>query len=131
MSTTILLVDDEPDTFDLFRQRFRREIKADRIALHFVPSAHHALERLDTSNPPDVVVVLSDINMPGMTGWELLGEIKQRWPDLVVFMLTAYGDAGSRQRAADSGADEFFSKPVDFVALKQALDSRLDAGPAA
>lgn len=119
MNPNILLVDDEPDTFELFRQRFRREIRANLVALDFAPSAEHALDRLNRDKPPDVGLVLLDINMPGISGLELLPEIKRRWPGLKVFMVTAYGDPGTRRQATDLGADDFFSKPVDFATLKQ------------
>ncbi len=126
MSAGILLVDDEPDTFDLFRQRFRREIRMKRVALDFAPSAECALDRLNRNEPPDVMLVLLDINMPGMSGLDLLPEIKQRWPRLAVFMVTAYGDAATQRQAQDLGADDFFSKPVDFSALKQRVSARVE-----
>jgi DNA-binding NtrC family response regulator len=126
MNPSILLVDDEPDTFDLFRQRFRREIRMNVVTLDFAPSAEHALDHLDRDDPPDVRIVLLDINMPGMSGLDLLPEIKRRWPWLVVFMVTAYGDAATQRKAQYLGADDFFSKPVDFTTLKQRVSVRFE-----
>jgi CheY-like chemotaxis protein len=120
MSVSILVVDDEPDVADLFRQRFRREARQGKY-MHFAASGAEALDRLTEEIQPALVVVLSDINMPGMDGLELLGEIKQRRPDLPVMMVTAYGDDERRRRARKLGAFEFFTKPVDFDRLKEQL----------
>ena len=92
MSASILIVDDEPDVANLFRQRFRRESRQGTYIMHFAASGTEALDRLAEEIQPALVAVLSDINMPGMDGLELLGEIKQRRPDLPVMMVTAYGD---------------------------------------
>ena len=92
MSASILIVDDEPDVANLFRQRFRRESRQGTYIMHFATSGTEALDRLAEEIQPALVAVLSDINMPGMDGLELLGEIKQRRPDLPVMMVTAYGD---------------------------------------
>ena len=121
MSLSILIVDDEPDVAELFRQRFRREVRQGLYVLHFAGSGEEALERLDTGIRPELIVILSDINMPGMDGIQLLGEIKQRRPDLPVMMVTAYGDDERRRRAGDLGAIEFITKPVDFDLLKEQL----------
>lgn len=126
MSAGILLVDDEPDAFDLFQQQFRREIRSKRVALDFAPSAENALKRLDRVEPTDIGVVLLDINMPGMSGLDLLPEIKLRWPSLSVFMVTAYGDSDTRRQAIGLGADDFFSKPVDFAMLKKRVSCRIE-----
>ena len=99
MSVSILIVDDEPDVADLFRQRFRRETRQGKYVMHFAASGQEALGRLAEEIQPALVAVLSDINMPGMDGLELLGEIKQRRPDLPVMMVTAYGDDERRRRA--------------------------------
>ena len=88
---------------------------------HFAKSAEEALEKLRLRHPAELVVVLSDINMPNMDGLTLLREIKQRWPDLPVMMVTAYGDDERRRQARERGAAEFITKPVDFEALKQQL----------
>jgi CheY-like chemotaxis protein len=121
MSVSILVVDDEPDVPDLFRQRFRREARAGTYVLHFAASGEEALDQLSDGVEPEQIVILTDINMPGMDGLELLGEIKQRHPDLPVMMVTAYGDDKRRRRAAELGAVEFITKPVDFDQLKDQL----------
>jgi CheY-like chemotaxis protein len=121
MSVSILVVDDEPGVAELFRQRFRRESRQGTYVMHFAASGAEALDRLAGEIQPALVAVLSDINMPGMDGLELLGEIKQRRPDLPVMMVTAYGDDERRRRAAALGAVEFITKPVDFDQLKEQL----------
>jgi CheY-like chemotaxis protein len=121
MSVSVLIVDDEADVAELFRQRFRREVRQGVCVLHFAASAEGALERLAGGISPQLIVILSDINMPGMDGLALLREIKQRWPQYPVIMVTAYGDEERRRRASEFGAAEFFSKPVDFNSLKQQL----------
>jgi CheY-like chemotaxis protein len=121
MSVSILVVDDEPDVADLFRQRFRREARQGTYVLHFALSAAEALELLAGEIEPQLIVILSDINMPGMDGLALLREIKTRRPDLPVIMVTAYGDDERRRRANEYGAAEFLTKPVDFNFLKAQL----------
>ena len=121
MSLSILIVDDEPDVAELFRQRFRREVRQGLYVLHFAGSGEEALERLDTGIRPELIVILSDINMPGMDGLALLREIKTRWADLPVMMVTAYGDDERRHMAEAYGAAEFVAKPVDFDLLKAEL----------
>ena len=121
MSVSILVVDDEPDVAELFRQRFRGETRQGKYVLHYAASGAEALDRLAGEIEPPLVAVLSDINMPGMDGLQLLGEIKQRSPELPVMMVTAYGDDERRRRAADYGAADFFAKPVDFEHLKAQL----------
>src|SRR5207248_7550523 len=121
MSVSILVVDDEPDVADLFRQRFRREARAGTYVMHFAASGEEALERLAGEIKPELIVVLSDINMPGMDGLTLLDEVRRRFPDLPVMMVTAYGDDERRRRAIELGASEFLTKPVDFDRLKEQL----------
>ena len=121
MSLSILIVDDEADVSELFRQRFRREVRQGLYVLHFAYSGEEALAKLDTGIRPELIVILSDINMPGMDGLSLLHEIKARWPDMPVMMVTAYGDDERRRRANEYGAAEFITKPVDFDALKEQL----------
>jgi CheY-like chemotaxis protein len=121
MSVSILVVDDESDVVTLFRQQFRRETRAGTYVMHFAASGEEALERLTDGIEPDLIVVLSDINMPGMDGLALLQEIKTRRPDMPVMMVTAYGDDERRRLADEYGAMEFITKPVDFDLLKQQL----------
>ena len=120
MSFSILIVDDEPDIADLFRQHFRREVRQGQYVLHFADSGEDALRRLAEIRP-ELIVILSDINMPGMDGLELLREVRRLRPELPVLMVTAYGDEGRRQRADELGTADFLTKPVDFVRLKQQL----------
>ena len=121
MSVSILIVDDEPDVAELFRQRFRRETRQGTYVLHFAPSAEAALDQLADGIRPRLIVILSDINMPGMDGLTLLREVKGRRPDLPVIMVTAYGDEERRRRASEYGAADFITKPVDFDLLKTRL----------
>jgi CheY-like chemotaxis protein len=128
MGFSILIVDDEPDLPDLFRQRFRREVRRGQYVLHFAASGEEGLQRLAELGP-ELIVILSDINMPGMDGLALLREIKQRRPELAVVMVTAYGDDGRRQTAAELGAAAFLAKPVDFDQLKQHLAELIPRPP--
>jgi len=121
MSVSILVVDDEADVANLFRQEFRREARQGKFVLHFAASGEEALDRLANEIRPELILVLSDINMPGMDGLTLLSEIKTRRPNLPVMMVTAYGDDERRRRARERGASDFISKPVDFDLLKQEL----------
>ncbi len=117
----ILVVDDEQDVQWLFKQRFRREVRAGHLSLQFALSGKEALDYLKRGGAAHVVTVLSDINMPGMTGLELLRQIKMAYPDLKVIMLTAYSDESNYQTALDCGADDYFTKPIDFSILKQKI----------
>ncbi len=121
MSVSILVVDDEPDLADLFRKHFRREARQGTYVMHFAVSGEQALELLADEIQPELIVILSDINMPGMDGLQLLGVVKLRRPDLPVMMVTAYGDDERRLRARELGAFEFITKPVDFDQLKVQL----------
>jgi CheY-like chemotaxis protein len=121
MSVSILAVDDETDVADLFRQHFRREVRQGQYVLHFACSGEEALGQLAKGIEPQLIVILSDINMPGMDGLTLLREIKDRRPDLPVIMVTAYGDEERRRRASECGAADFITKPVDFNSLKAQL----------
>ena len=135
MPVSILIVDDEPDMAELFRRRFRSELRAGRYVLHFAGSGEAALAAMDTGIEPEVMLILSDINMPGMSGFELLRQAKQRWPALPVAMITAYGDPESERRANAAGAAAFLTKPLDFPALKARIETmlsgRLDLPPGA
>jgi CheY-like chemotaxis protein len=127
VTVSILVVEDEPDVAGLFRQRFRRKARRGTYVMHFAASGAEALDRLAQAIEPTPIAVLSDINMPGMDGLELLAEIKERFPSLPVMMVTAYGDDERRRRAAEQGAAEFITKPVDFDHLKTQL-RELSAG---
>lgn len=118
----ILIVDDEKDIEMLFRQKFRKEVKTKDLEILFAFSGREALDILQESEPPDVVYVFSDINMPGMTGLELLKEIKERFPQIKVSVISAYGDSENYDKAMSSGAKEFFTKPIDFDSLKKEID---------
>ena len=115
----VMVVDDERDIEFLFRQRFRKELKDGTVEFYFAFSGEEALTHLRRFTPPDVVLILSDINMPGMTGLELLRTVKANHPDLKICMITAYGDEHNYQTAMQYGADEYYTKPIDFEKLKR------------
>ncbi len=119
MTVRVLVVDDEPDVETLFRQQFRRETRQGLYVLDFALSGAAALDKLADSIGKKIILLVSDINMPGMTGLELLPVVKERRPDLPVFMISAYGDAGTVATALERGANKFLTKPVDFPRLKQ------------
>jgi CheY-like chemotaxis protein len=121
MTVSILTVDDEADGAELFRQHFRREVRQGLYALHFASSAEKALQMLADGIRPQLIVILSDINMPGMDGLGLLREVEKSRPEIPVMMVTAYGDDERRRRASEYGAAEFLTKPVDFALLKAQL----------
>lgn len=125
MSLLILVVDDEPDVEPLFRQQFRRDIRASRFTMEFAQSAVDALEQIDHAEGVTLILVLSDINMPGMSGLELLPKIKVQRPDVPVIMITAYGDAETKRKALEDGAEALLTKPIDFAALRQQIETRL------
>jgi CheY-like chemotaxis protein len=118
---SILVVDDEPDVAEMFRQHFRREARHGVYVLHFAISGEEALDKLTNGVRPELIVILSDINMPGMDGLSLLREIKRLRPDLAIMMVTAYGDDDRRRQAEAAGALHFLTKPVDFEFLKREL----------
>jgi CheY-like chemotaxis protein len=125
VSVYILVVDDEPDVEALFRQQFRRDLRAGRFLMEFAPSAPAALERAAELREPSLVLILSDINMPGMSGLEMLPEVRARRPDVPVIMITAYGDTETRRKAIERGAEGLLTKPIDFAQLRQEIDTRL------
>ena len=127
MSVSILVVDDESDVAELFRQQFRREARQGTYVLHFAYSGGEALDKLAAGIELPLIVILSDINMPVMDGLELLRKIKTRRPDLPVLMVTAYGDDERRRLAGEYGAAEFITKPVDNELLKTQLRGLSDA----
>lgn len=121
MTKKIMIVDDERDMQDLFRQRFRREIKQGEIEFSFAFSAEAALEYLNEHSEDYLALIVTDINMPGMNGLELLKIIKQTFSDLKVIMMTAYGDDQNYQTAIDYGADSYIHKPIEFSSLKEKI----------
>ena len=127
MSALILVVDDEPDIADLFRQQFRKELRSSRFAMDFAPSASEALARIGAAADADLILILSDVNMPGMSGLELLPRARKARPDVPVIMITAYGDADTRRKAIEAGADGLFTKPIDFPELRGEIGRRVEA----
>ena len=125
MSVYILVVDDEPDVEALFRQQFRRDLKAERFKMEFAPSAHDALLRAAEIKEPSLVLILSDINMPGMSGLEMLPRVRAERPEVPVIMITAYGDAETRRKAIERGAVGLLTKPIDFALVRHEIDNRL------
>ena len=117
----VLVVDDEVDIEMLFQQKFRRELKEGKFAFRFAHSGEEALQFIESQGAAELVLILSDINMPGMTGIELLKKIKNKNAEQKVFLVTAYGDDGSRQQAIANGADDFVNKPIDIEDLKKKM----------
>ena len=126
MSTYIVVVDDEPDVESMFRQQFRRDLRSGRFAMEFALSAPAALEQVKAIPDPMLILILSDINMPGMTGLEMLPKVKAERPNVPVIMITAYGDDATKKRAAELGAAGLLSKPIDFSVLRREIDQRLE-----
>ena len=118
----ILVVDDEKDVESLFNQKFRRELSENLIDFHFAFSSEEAMEYMNT-NSSDVVLILSDINMPGMNGLELLKILKEKYPLMAVFMVTAYDDDEKHRKAMEYGADKYLTKPIEFPKLKNEIFS--------
>ena len=125
MSLLILVVDDESDVEDLFRQQFRRDIRSGRFTMEFAQSADKALQRISDLIDESLILILSDINMPGMSGLDLLPKAKAARPDVPVIMITAYGDDNTRRRALAGGAEALLTKPIDFVTLRTEIDGRV------
>jgi len=117
----VLVVDDELDIEMLFQQKFRREIKEGKFALRFAHSGEEALKFMESNGAAELVLILSDINMPGMTGMELLKKIKNKNAKQKVFLVTAYGNEHVQQEALATGADGFVNKPIDFDELKKKM----------
>jgi CheY-like chemotaxis protein len=126
MSACILVVDDEPDVEALFRQQFRRDLRAGRFLMEFAPSAPVALARAAEIRDPSLILILSDINMPGMSGLEMLPKVRAQRPDVPVIMITAYGDAETRRKAIERGATGLLTKPLDFALLRHEINTRLE-----
>ena len=125
MSVYILVVDDEPDVEDLFRQQFRRDLRSGRFLMEFALSAPEALARAANVADPSLILILSDINMPGMSGLDMLPKVRIERPDVPVIMITAYGDAETRRKAIENGAVGLLTKPLDFALLRHEIDTRL------
>ena len=126
MSVLVLVVDDEPDVEELFRQQFRRDLRAQRFMMAFATSAADALEHIAHTMEQSLILILSDINMPGMTGLEMLPRLKAMRPDVPVVMITAYGDLDTRRKAIEGGAEGLLTKPIDFTLLRGEIDARLE-----
>ncbi|MBR0817306.1 response regulator [Bradyrhizobium liaoningense] len=126
MNVYILVVDDEPDVEALFRQQFRRDLRAGRFQMEFAPSASDALKLASEVRDPSLILILSDINMPGMSGLDMLPKVRAEHPDVPVIMITAYGDAETRRKAIERGAIGLLTKPIDFALLRQEIDTRLE-----
>ena len=125
MNILVLVVDDEPDVEALFRQQFRRDLRAQRFVMDFASSAADALERVASTIEQSLILILSDINMPGMTGLEMLPKVKEMRPNVPVIMITAYGDPETKRKAIASGATGLLTKPIDFTVLREEIDTRL------
>jgi CheY-like chemotaxis protein len=125
MSVRVLVVDDESDVETLFRQQFRRELREGRFVMDFALSAEEALMKVRDAEGATIIMLVSDINMPGMSGLDLLPRIKAERPDIPVLMVTAYGDETTRKLALERGADGFLTKPIDFTAMRSAVQARL------
>ena len=126
MNALILVVDDEPDVEVLFRQQFRRDLRADRFTMEFAQSAPMALQRIEDARDRSLILILSDINMPGMSGLELLPKAKALRPDVPIIMITAYGDVDTKRKALENGAEALLTKPIDFGSLRSEIDSRIE-----
>jgi CheY-like chemotaxis protein len=125
VSVLVLVVDDEPDVETLFRQRFRRDLREQRFVMDFAISAKDALARIASIIEQPLILILSDINMPGMTGLEMLPKAKALRPDVPVIMITAYGDPDTKRKAIEGGAEGLLTKPIDFTLLREEIDTRL------
>ena len=126
MNPLVLVVDDEPDVEVLFRQQFRRDLRTDRFTMEFAQSAPMALQRITDAGNRSLVLILSDINMPGMSGLELLPKAKALRPDVPIIMITAYGDAETKHKALERGAEALLTKPIDFGMLRSEIDMRVE-----
>jgi CheY-like chemotaxis protein len=121
----ILVVDDEPDVELLFRQQFRHDLRAGRFTMEFALSAPAALQRIADAAGASIILILSDINLPGMSGLELLPKARAARPDVPIIMITAYGDEETKRKALEGGAEALFTKPIDFGALRSEIDLRI------
>ena len=126
MSLLILVVDDEPDVEVLFRQHFRRDLRTGRFTMEFTQCGPAALQGISDAVDVSLILILSDINMPGMSGLELLPRAKALRPDVPVIMITAYGDAETKRKALENGAEALLTKPIDFATLRNEIDLRVE-----
>ena len=126
MTLLVLVVDDEPDVEVLFRQQFRRELRAERFTMEFAQSAVTALHRITDAQAASLILIFSDINMPGMSGLELLSKARAARPDVPIIMITAYGDAETKRKALENGAEALLTKPIDFIMLRSEIETRID-----
>ena len=126
MNLLILVVDDEPDVELLFRQHFRWDLREKRFSMEFAQSVNLALERIQATSDRALILILSDINMPGMSGLELLSKAKVLRPDVPIIMITAYGDAETKREALENGAEALLTKPLDFAVLRSEIDNRIE-----
>ena len=126
MNPLVLVVDDEPDVEVLFRQQFRRDLRAGRFTMEFAQSARMALQPIIDAGDRSLILIMSDINMPGMSGLELLPKAKALRPDVPVIMITAYGDAETKRKALENGAETLLTKPIDFGMLRSEIDMRIE-----
>jgi CheY-like chemotaxis protein len=122
----VLVVDDEPDVEVLFRQQFRRELRSGRFTMEFAGSAPAALKRITDAETVSLILILSDINMPGMTGLELLPKARAARPDVPIIMITAYGDTDTKKKALEAGAEALLTKPIDFALLRNEIETRIE-----
>ncbi len=126
MNPLVLVVDDEPDVEVLFRQQFRHDLRACRYTMEFAQSAPAALQRIGDAAGVSLILILSDINMPGMSGLELLPKAKALRPDVPVIMITAYGDSETKRKALENGAEALLTKPIDFMLLRDEIETRIE-----
>ena len=126
MKLLILVVDDEPDVEVLFRQQFRRDLRDGRFSMEFAQSGPMALQRIADAGDRSLILILSDINMPGMSGLELLPKAKALRPDVPIIMITAYGDAETKRKALERGAEALLTKPIDFGMLRSEIETRVE-----
>jgi CheY-like chemotaxis protein len=125
-SVLVLVVDDEPDVAEMFRQKFRRDLREQRFVMDFAISAKDALARIASIVEQPLILILSDINMPGMTGLEMLPKVRELRPDVPVIMITAYGDPETRRKVIEGGAEGLLTKPVDFTLLREEIYTRVE-----
>ena len=125
----ILVVDDEPDVETLFCQQFRRDLRSGRFVMEFALSASDALRAIEGASDVSLILILSDINMPGMSGLELLPKAKSIRPDVPIIMITAYGDSETKRKALEGGAEGLLTKPIDFAVLRSEIEVRLVTAP--